>query len=189
MRKLVLIVKREYLTRVKTKGFVIGTGGGTLDVANASGAITLDDAGQFALAAGATLTKTGAGVLTVGNNYDTSVGAGSSVLVNAGILRLQNANALGGTNKAGITLAGGTLDLRLNSGGTFGNNVTVTADSTISTGRTTAASTNITQVLGTPSECERQRPDLGFPEGMADFVPGTPLDAMLTRTYRKTFGD
>jgi uncharacterized protein len=46
----------------------------------------------------------------------------------------------------------------------------------------------VTQVLGEASECARQLPELGFPEGMADFVPGTTLDALMTKTYRKTFG-
>ncbi len=47
----------------------------------------------------------------------------------------------------------------------------------------------ITQLLGEKSECPRQRPDLAFPEGMADFVPGTRLDELLTKTYATTFGD
>ena len=46
----------------------------------------------------------------------------------------------------------------------------------------------VTQVLGEASECARQLPGLAFPEGMADFVPGTTLDALMTKTYRKTFG-
>jgi hypothetical protein len=46
----------------------------------------------------------------------------------------------------------------------------------------------ITQVLGEPSECARQRPDLSFPAGMADFVPGTRLDELMTKTFATTFG-
>jgi hypothetical protein len=42
-------------------------------------------------------------------------------------------------------------------------------------------------VLGEPSECERQIPGLRRPEEMSDFVPGTPFDELLTRTYRKAF--
>src|SRR5580658_1444425 len=40
----------------------------------------------------------------------------------------------------------------------------------------------ITQVLGEASECERQLPGLEFPTGMADFVPGTKLDDLMTKT-------
>jgi hypothetical protein len=47
----------------------------------------------------------------------------------------------------------------------------------------------ITQVLGEKSECARQRADLSFPEGMADFVPGARLDEVLSQTYVKTFGE
>jgi len=46
----------------------------------------------------------------------------------------------------------------------------------------------ITQVIGEPSECARQLPGLTRPDGMADFVPGTRLDELMTETYRKTFG-
>jgi hypothetical protein len=46
----------------------------------------------------------------------------------------------------------------------------------------------ITQVLGEASECERQLPGLAFPEDMKDFVPGTQLDELMAKTYRKTFG-
>ncbi len=46
----------------------------------------------------------------------------------------------------------------------------------------------ITQVLGEPSECARQLPGLTRPEGMADFEPGTRLDDLMTKTYRRTFG-
>jgi uncharacterized protein len=47
----------------------------------------------------------------------------------------------------------------------------------------------VTQVLGDPSECARQLPGLAFPEGMADFVPGTALDVVMRKAYRRTFGD
>jgi uncharacterized protein len=46
----------------------------------------------------------------------------------------------------------------------------------------------ITQVLGEPSDCARQLPGLGRPDDMEDFVPGTPLDQLMTKTYRRTFG-
>ena len=46
----------------------------------------------------------------------------------------------------------------------------------------------LTQVIGEPSECVRQLPGLARPEEMADFVPGTRLDDLMTKTYRRTFG-
>jgi hypothetical protein len=46
----------------------------------------------------------------------------------------------------------------------------------------------VTQVLGAPSECARQLPGLGRPDDMVDFVPGTRLDGLMTRTHRRTFG-
>ena len=47
----------------------------------------------------------------------------------------------------------------------------------------------ITQVLGAPSDCPRQLPGLTRPDGMADFTPGDRLDEIMTKTYRRTFGD
>lgn len=44
------------------------------------------------------------------------------------------------------------------------------------------------QILGEPSECVRQIPGLSRPDGMVDFEPGTPLDEVMTKTYRRTFG-
>lgn len=46
----------------------------------------------------------------------------------------------------------------------------------------------ITQVIGPASECSRQLPGLTRPDEMADFVPATRLDELMTKTYRKTFG-
>jgi hypothetical protein len=46
----------------------------------------------------------------------------------------------------------------------------------------------ITQVLGAPSECERQLPGLTRPDDMSDFVPGTRLDELMTKTHWQTFG-
>ncbi|MCF8533284.1 MAG: pyridoxamine 5'-phosphate oxidase family protein, partial [Reyranella sp.] len=46
----------------------------------------------------------------------------------------------------------------------------------------------ITQVLGEPSECERQIPGLTRPDGMSDFEPGTRFDELMTKSYRRTFG-
>lgn len=43
------------------------------------------------------------------------------------------------------------------------------------------------QVIGAASECERQFPGLARPDDMADFEPGTALDDLMTRSYRRTF--
>jgi hypothetical protein len=43
-------------------------------------------------------------------------------------------------------------------------------------------------VIGAPSECPRQLPGLERPDAMADFEPGTRLDELMTKSYRRTFG-
>jgi hypothetical protein len=47
----------------------------------------------------------------------------------------------------------------------------------------------VTQVLGEPSDCARQLPGLTRPDEMADFVPGARLDEVMSKTYRRTFGE
>lgn len=47
----------------------------------------------------------------------------------------------------------------------------------------------ITQVLGAPSDCPRQLAGLTRPDEMVDFAPGDRLDEIMTKTYRRTFGD
>ena len=44
-------------------------------------------------------------------------------------------------------------------------------------------------VLGEPSDCARQLPGLTRPDEMSDFVPGAHLDEVMTKTYRRTFGE
>ncbi|WP_395371801.1 pyridoxamine 5'-phosphate oxidase family protein [Komagataeibacter diospyri] len=46
----------------------------------------------------------------------------------------------------------------------------------------------VTQILGEPSLCPRQAPDLPYPKEMADFQPGARLDDVMAKTYRRTFG-
>jgi uncharacterized protein len=46
----------------------------------------------------------------------------------------------------------------------------------------------VVQTIGEPSDCPRQLPGLTRPEGMSDFEPGTRLDELMTKTYRRTFG-
>ena len=47
----------------------------------------------------------------------------------------------------------------------------------------------VTQVIGEPSDCARQLPGLTRPDEMADFVPGARLDEVMTKTYKRTFGE
>ena len=46
----------------------------------------------------------------------------------------------------------------------------------------------ITQVIGEPSECPRTLPGLTRPDEMEDFVPGTRLDELMSKTFQRTFG-
>ena len=133
----------------------------TLNVANAS-TFQLDDAGQLTL--NGTLNVTGNGTFFIGTqdysqatasfgstSLTTGVMPGSSINVSgtATLSLRAGTNVLGSTYKVPITLnTGTTLDLELNSGGTFGNNLTIAGDATLKSGRTTAASTNITQTMG-----------------------------------------
>lgn len=47
----------------------------------------------------------------------------------------------------------------------------------------------VRQVIGEPSDCARQLPGLTRPDEMADFVPGARLDEVMSKTYRRTFGE
>ncbi|MDR3515727.1 MAG: pyridoxamine 5'-phosphate oxidase family protein [Azospirillaceae bacterium] len=46
----------------------------------------------------------------------------------------------------------------------------------------------VTQIVGAASPCPRQGPGVTLPDDMADFVPGARLDAVMAKTYRRTFG-
>ncbi|PKU22196.1 pyridoxamine 5'-phosphate oxidase family protein [Telmatospirillum siberiense] len=45
----------------------------------------------------------------------------------------------------------------------------------------------VSQILGAPSECPRQRPGLARPDEMADFAPGARLDEVMAKAHRRTF--
>ena len=47
----------------------------------------------------------------------------------------------------------------------------------------------ITQVLGEPSDCPRQLAGLTRPAEMSDFEPGTRFDELMSKSYRRTFGE
>ena len=79
-------------------GLAVGLGNGTVDVAAASGTVTVNGA----LSGQGALTKTGAGTLTLAG----SGGAGGGITVAAGTLALS-----GGGFTGAVTIAGGTLDI------------------------------------------------------------------------------
>ena len=134
-----------------SKTWTIGANSsGTFDI-DAGQTLALNGAGDLTSASTSQLVKTGAGVLRLGANNTTGGPAGSgfagTALVNNGTLELWSANALG-TNRE-IALAGGTLGLRSDTNNTtFANNITVTADSTVSANRNSTG-TNLTLGLGT----------------------------------------
>lgn len=113
---------------------------GTLEVGAANTILTLS--GATASTSG-TLNKTGEGTLLLSGNNQHSGGT----TVTEGTLRATGANSLGSGT---ATLAGGTLDLANNSSTNFGNNVVVTADSTLSANRTSSGA-GPTHTLGTLS--------------------------------------
>lgn len=104
--------------------FNIGTGGGTFDVASGS-TFTLDDgvgAGtawtNTQLQGSGTLTKTGAGALSLGNGGSSNAAFAGQILVNAGVLRLGALTAagvgLGATSANTVIASGAGLDVTNN---------------------------------------------------------------------------
>lgn len=113
-------------TAASSKSFVVGAGGGTIDVADSAGIIQLDDPGQFS-GTGA-MTKAGSGLLILGANSTTFTSyTGTQVTVSGGELRLQNAQALGasGSQAAVLLETGSILHLRQSTGSNFGSNLTL----------------------------------------------------------------
>ncbi len=94
------------------------------------------------------ITKAGSGgTWIVGANVGSpSVAAGTKVVLNAGILELRSVTAFGTATTTSLELNGGTLNLRRDSAGTYGNlsgpgyPVTVNGNSTISVDRVSAGS-------------------------------------------------
>ncbi len=85
-----------------------------------------------------TLVKTGAGDIVLGAANPNFTG---TARIAAGAVELRNTGALG---TGGVTLAGGTLRLRSDVSATFGNAITVAADSTIAASPLTAGTPVIT---------------------------------------------
>ena len=141
--------------------YVFGSSSSSSTTVNTGAGFTMqfDDGGQ--LNVNGTLNVTGSGILLLGTSYapttaiyggrtlTSGVQTGASINV-GGTATLQLQASGSAANGVPITLnAGTTLDLRLNSGGTFGDNVTIAGNVTLKGGRTTAAATNITQTMGT----------------------------------------
>ena len=128
------------------KVVTLGASGGGINVA-ASQTLGLDGAGQ--LVGNTVLTKTGNGTLRLGAaNATLATGAGVSIA--AGTVELRNAQSLGNATKAAVTLSGGSLALRNDVATTFGNAVTVSANSNIESDVVTPGA-GITHTLGTLS--------------------------------------
>jgi autotransporter-associated beta strand protein len=99
-----------------------------------------------AIAGSGTLVKQGSGTLTL----SASSAFTGSARVESGVLAVSNANGLGAAGGGGITLAGGTIEVRSDAGGAINNgNITVVADSGINSDRSTVGSPGQTQTLGT----------------------------------------
>lgn len=106
--------------------------------------LTLNSAGQFAGDASTTLTKTGTSTLTISQ---ANSGFSGSLVVQAGILDLRSANALGsGVTKGDVTLNGTRMYVRSNSSANFGNDVSTSGNAVIYVERI-ASGTNLTHSL------------------------------------------
>ncbi len=110
----------------------------TLTSASANNGVITGDANSV-------LTKAGLGTFVMAGANDEFEG---TLNIGAGTVQLRNANSLGdAANRGQVTLAGGNLELRNNAATLFGNNVTVTANSTINVD-SVSAGTNLTHALG-----------------------------------------
>ena len=139
-----------------TAGFTAGTGK-VLTVSS-------DLSGTLDIASGQTLTLGNASdVLTTGNTAGVLLKAGAGALViqaanpafdgtmqiDAGSVELRHAQSLGDSvNRGRITLNGGTLKLRNDTGTNFANDVTVAASSTVDVARLTGTTPAVTHTLG-----------------------------------------
>ena len=142
-----LAINASTLTLTAGDNRTSGTAGLTFGATTLTAAALFDPAANTNLTLGAVsgaflLTKQGAGTLTLNNPGTQTVGA----LLHAGTVSLGSITGLG-TTAGTITLNGGTLDLATDSS-VAAYPVTVTANSTLSSSKATAASAGITHLLG-----------------------------------------
>lgn len=97
-----------------SKTFVIGAGGGVINVAAGFQQMSLDDAGQFSALAGAgAFTKTGNGTLVLaGQDFNAGV---SAVIVNGGVLRLNRVQGNTAANR--VSAFATAAPITVNNGG------------------------------------------------------------------------
>jgi fibronectin-binding autotransporter adhesin len=164
------------------KGFVIGTGGGTIDVTSGRTFFLNDGLSngsiQNQLQGSGTLTKAGAGILNVGRDFSSTFTG--DVNVNAGRLDLTVANAVG--NAGTITVDGATARLNLNSTTAFGltNNVVLQNGATMTlTGANHNLPNNKSITIGAGTSRIRVD-DGGAPATNRTFVLNGPLNGSNT---------
>jgi autotransporter-associated beta strand protein len=106
------------------RGITLGAGGGVMEVS--SGQTTVNPAGQ--IISGSSLTKTGAGTLTLtaANTYS------GGTVINDGFVRLQSSSVLSGSNIVSGAL--GVGNITINGGGIFGASQTLNASNIVING-------------------------------------------------------
>ena len=82
--------------------------GGVIDVANSGARVSLMSEIRDTSGTTNTITKTGAGTLTIGGTNVHTWGGG--VVLSAGVLQLNNSSALGAESGLGLTINGGSID-------------------------------------------------------------------------------
>ncbi len=113
---------------------------GAVEVVDQS--LILGTAGQLVVPATAGLVKTGAGTLEI---HAANASFAGGLAVNAGSVDVQHHQAIG---TAPVTLAGGLLQTRINGDATLGNNVVITAASSLETSRLDGSSTGNVHAFG-----------------------------------------
>ncbi len=120
---------------------------GTLDI-DAGQTLTIGTASELFTTRNtvSTMIKKGAGTLEL---QSASTGFDGTLQVDAGVVELRNAQALGdAVNRGRVTLGGGTLRLANDASTSFANAVTVTSSSTIDVRRLSGTSPAVTHTLG-----------------------------------------
>ncbi len=115
-----------------TKNFVLGAGGGGINIAAGFQHFTLDDASQISATTGSSLTKTGNGALQI-TSQDYNLDLTGGVFVNGGLLRLSRVQGnVGNSRVSAFTAAtpitinsGGRLVVETGTQGILDNNLTL----------------------------------------------------------------